>query len=193
MRRSGFKRKLPAGHATGQERVRSIPKPVPGAFRLPSAVVEQAQALPKQEKLRNATLLGMARGEPCMLQVPGVCNRDSATSVQCHSNLGMHGKGKGTKAHDCFSFSGCSACHFWLDQDKHPSYEEKQAATMLALERQVQRWMQWLHAPLQFGMRKRMVAAWAALSLLSIAEKTPHVIAAATLSALQNIDKELLQ
>lgn len=56
-----------------------------------------------------------ARGEPCTLCIPGVCNYDTETSVWCHSNRLEHGKGMGIKAHDIYGCIGCSACHAFLD------------------------------------------------------------------------------
>ncbi len=70
---------------------------------------------PKEPRQRNPTLLNMAKGEPCLLRVPGVCNGDSDTTVAAHSNQSAHGKGKAMKAHDWASVWACSACHMWLD------------------------------------------------------------------------------
>ena len=53
---------------------------------------------PKKPRQRNPTLLNMAKGEPCLLRVPGVCNGDSDTTVAAHSNQSAHGKGKAMKA-----------------------------------------------------------------------------------------------
>lgn len=65
---------------------------------------------------RNRRLLDMAEGRPCLLRVDGVCSGDTATTVACHSNQGVHGKGGARKADDCYSVWGCMACHRWLDQ-----------------------------------------------------------------------------
>lgn len=56
-----------------------------------------------------------ARGEDCMMGIPGVCNRDPATTVLCHSNQLADGKGLGLKAPDTKACYGCSACHDVLD------------------------------------------------------------------------------
>jgi hypothetical protein len=56
-----------------------------------------------------------ARGEDCTLLIAGVCNRDPATTVLCHSNQLEHGKGLGLKAPDTRACYGCSACHDVLD------------------------------------------------------------------------------
>lgn len=96
--------------------------------------------VPKSEAYRDAVLLAMAEGASCLLKVPGVCTGDRSTVVACHSNLGIHGKAKNRKADDCYSVWGCAACHFWLDQDKRPSYEEKVARFMRAHTEMVQIW-----------------------------------------------------
>lgn len=65
---------------------------------------------PRMTPIRRA-----ARGEECTLRFPGVCNRDPATSVWCHSNRYEHGKGMGRKADDEHGCIGCSACHAFYD------------------------------------------------------------------------------
>jgi hypothetical protein len=65
---------------------------------------------PQMTPIRRA-----ARGEECTLRFQGVCNRDPATSVWCHSNRYEHGKGMGLKAQDEHGCIGCSACHAFYD------------------------------------------------------------------------------
>ncbi|SDF80681.1 MULTISPECIES: nuclease domain-containing protein [unclassified Duganella] len=65
---------------------------------------------PKMTPIRKA-----ARGQDCTIVLPGVCNRDPATSVLCHSNELADGKGMGLKAPDTAAAIGCSACHDVLD------------------------------------------------------------------------------
>lgn len=65
---------------------------------------------------RNRHLLDMARGQYCLLRVPGVCIGGTETTVACHSNLGIHGKAGARKANDEYHAAGCFACHRWLDQ-----------------------------------------------------------------------------
>lgn len=88
---------------------------------------------------RSRTLLDLAERQRCLLQVPGVCCGDEATVVACHSNKGAHGKGKGIKAHDCYSVWGCHTCHSWLDQGG-ASQEEREAAFEQAHTRQIEEW-----------------------------------------------------
>ena len=73
---------------------------------------------------RNKRLLDAARGQECMVQIPGVCNNNPETVVAAHSNQLKHGKGGGLKAHDCYVAWACYACHAELDQGKM-RYEKK--------------------------------------------------------------------
>lgn len=68
------------------------------------------QSRPKMTPIRKA-----ARNQECTLQFPGICNRDPATTVLCHSNSLADGKGIGLKAPDEKACFGCSACHDVLD------------------------------------------------------------------------------
>lgn len=65
---------------------------------------------PRMTPIRKA-----ARGQDCMLALPGVCNRDPETVVLCHSNALADGKGMGLKAPDTAACFGCSSCHDLLD------------------------------------------------------------------------------
>jgi hypothetical protein len=65
---------------------------------------------PKMTPIRRA-----ARGQDCQLQILGVCNGDSTTTVLCHSNRLADGKGMGLKAPDHAACFGCSSCHDILD------------------------------------------------------------------------------
>jgi hypothetical protein len=65
--------------------------------------------------VRCAELLDLARGAPCLVNIAGVCNNNSATTVAAHSNELRHGHGVGIKAHDVFIAFACSACHDVID------------------------------------------------------------------------------
>jgi len=59
-------------------------------------------------------LRNLARDQPCMIRMPGVCNGDNSTTVLCH--LRMAGiTGMGMKANDLLGAWGCSACHRYVD------------------------------------------------------------------------------
>jgi hypothetical protein len=105
-----------------------------------------AAPAPKTAAYRDPALLEMARGRPCLLLVPGVCNHRVDTTVACHSNLQAHGKAGARKADDCYSVWGCAACHSWLDQGRSPA-EMKEAAFVLGLMHQQQAWCQVTNDP----------------------------------------------
>ena len=73
---------------------------------------------------RNPKLLQTAKGAPCMFELVG-CNFDPETTVWAHSNEYRHGKGKGTKADDCFGAFACSNCHYEYDNGRM-TREQKQ-------------------------------------------------------------------
>ena len=76
-----------------------LPGKLPGKSKLkPSST--------KTSKIRQS-----AKGEQCLVRVPGVCNGNSATTVLAHLN----GAGVGYKHGDHKAAYACSACHSWLD------------------------------------------------------------------------------
>lgn len=94
----------------------------------------------KSEPYRDPALLEMARGRPCLLMVPAVCNHRVDTTAAAHSNLAIHGKAGGRKADDCYTVWACAACHIpWLDQGRAPAHVKEQAF-MEAHARQVLAW-----------------------------------------------------
>jgi hypothetical protein len=89
---------------------------------------------------RDPDLLNLAKGERCLLETSYKCLGDEGTTtVACHSNMGIHGKGKSLKADDCYSVWGCHICHRWLDAGK-ATQEEKEAAFLIAYEKQIEQW-----------------------------------------------------
>lgn len=67
----------------------------------------------------------LCRGQPCYLLIAGVCVGGTETTVPCHSNASIHGKGRGIKAHDVYTVPGCWRCHAVLDQGAQFSRDEK--------------------------------------------------------------------
>lgn len=63
---------------------------------------------------RSRKYLAAAKGQPCTLQIPGVCIGGTETTVACHSPLKEDRNG--TKAPDYCVADGCSACHDYLDR-----------------------------------------------------------------------------
>ena len=53
-----------------------------------------------------------ARGRPCDLRVPGVCNRDPATTVLAHINTEF--KGVALKSPDLCAVRACYDCHEYV-------------------------------------------------------------------------------
>lgn len=63
---------------------------------------------------RSRKYLDAAKGQPCSLQIPGVCIGGTDTTVACHSPL--REDREGTKAGDHVVADGCFACHNHLDR-----------------------------------------------------------------------------
>lgn len=146
---------------TGFKRPERVRQPMAPLKPIRRGVVSRCDALapvqPKTEPKRNPHLLAMAKGQRCLLMVPGVCNRNPETVVAAHSNLSIHGKAKGRKADDQYHIYACSACHEWLDSGPWPR-KIKEEAFMAAHNRQVMAWLLWAAGPEGRGQR---AAAWA--------------------------------
>lgn len=127
------------------------------------------RASPKTIQYRNRRLLDLARGMPCLLGVPGICNRDDATTVAAHSNWGEHGKAGARKADDYWSCWACSACHEWLDQNRRPLEAEKRAAFDRGHALQLVYWHQIAADPARHES-DRLAAQWA-LALIATARQ----------------------
>lgn len=115
------------------ERVPTVHTPVPAHLRRSASFARADgghEAAPKPEVHRNAALLEMARGRPCLLQFPDVCrNPDTETTVAAHSNWSDHGKAGARKADEPFSVWSCYACHSLLDQGSHLTADESEPAS----------------------------------------------------------------
>lgn len=111
LKRTGFKR--PA-----YERKPVALTPVPEHLRRSVRTgPAELQAAPKNPPGRNQAYRDLARGQPCMLRIPYVCNHNPETTVLAHSNSQAHGKGMGIKADDAIgAVWACYACHTWADQ-----------------------------------------------------------------------------
>lgn len=71
----------------------------------------------KSKKLRNS-----AKGQQCTLNIAGVCNYNSETTVLCHINT--MGGAMGAKSDDFSACFGCSDCHYHLDTHKLTELDE---------------------------------------------------------------------
>lgn len=76
---------------------------------------EGARKAIKSTRPRMTPIRKAAHGKDCTMMITGVCNRDPATVVLCHSNSLADGKGMGLKATDTAACFGCSSCHDVLD------------------------------------------------------------------------------
>ncbi len=159
LRRTGFKRQA-------YEHKRTVHTPIPEHLRRSVSMVSaagMAEPVRKPEVHRSAALRDMAQGRPCLLLVPSVCTGNTETTVCCHSDFSIHGKGGARKADDEYSVWGCAACHTWLDQGP-ATHEEKMVAFLAAHRRQVDQWRQVAADPREKD-RFRKAADWA-LNLL---------------------------
>lgn len=55
----------------------------------------------------------LARGQPCRVRLPGICNRDPSTTVLAHVKQGWYGS---IKPPDIIAVHACSACHDAMDR-----------------------------------------------------------------------------
>lgn len=80
-------------------------------------------------------MLEACRGEPCYLNMHGICMPGTDTVVPAHSNQQIHGKGMGIKAHDHYTVPACYACHSELDQGGSYTKQQKFQMWQLAFAR----------------------------------------------------------
>lgn len=64
--------------------------------------------------IRSKAIRKGAQGEACTLNVAGVCNYNTESTVLAHLPDESHGMG--LKADDIAGVFACSACHDWLDR-----------------------------------------------------------------------------
>jgi hypothetical protein len=83
-----------------------------------------------------ANLRKLARGEPCMIRLPGICNGRAETTVLCHVRL-IGVSGMSDKAADLLGAWGCSACHEACDTSGPLDYEKRRAALLEGVARTI--------------------------------------------------------
>lgn len=72
----------------------------------------------------------LAKDKPCMIRVPGICNRTPETTVLAH--LRMIGlSGAGLKAADWFAAWACSDCHDYVDNRRYRALPEERRLALL--------------------------------------------------------------
>jgi len=67
----------------------------------------------KQKRIESTKWTQASEGQPCTLEIPGVCNYNNETTVPCH--LPSEIKGTGYKSDDISIVDGCKACHAAID------------------------------------------------------------------------------
>jgi hypothetical protein len=83
----------------------------------------------------------LARGQPCFLRLPTVCNGNRETTVLCHIRRGGVG-GMGIKPPSICAIPCCDACHSALDgRTKSPHSRAQIDADAL---RGLCQWLSWL-------------------------------------------------
>ncbi|MDH1299698.1 nuclease domain-containing protein [Achromobacter sp. GD03932] len=121
LRATGFRRATP--YAAGIERQATLQR---------AAIKRRA---PKKRAGHDPKYLAACRGEPCYLQIPGVCRGELESVVPCHANWSAYGKGMGIKAKDIYTVPGCFCCHACLDQGFSLTDAEKRATWEWAYNR----------------------------------------------------------
>lgn len=76
----------------------------------------------RREEIRSRKYLDASRGQPCTLQITGVCTGDVETTVAAH--IRDEGTGKGKKADDISIADACFACHRVFDGHGHAPLTE---------------------------------------------------------------------
>lgn len=71
----------------------------------------------RRTEIRSRKYLNGSRGQPCTLQITGVCNGDVETTVAAHIRDETFGKGQ--KADDISIADACAACHRVFDGHGH--------------------------------------------------------------------------
>lgn len=122
LRRSELKRKTP------MTRVSRVSTPL-------SRSPIKRRAPKKRPGYHEPKYLAACRGEPCYLQIPGVCRGERESVVPCHANWSAYGKGMGIKAKDTYTVPGCFRCHQCLDQGFSLTDAEKRATWEWAYNR----------------------------------------------------------
>ena len=80
-----------------------------------------------------------AKGQECMIRLPGICNFNPSTTVLCHLN----GAGMAIKHDDLHAAFGCSNCHAAVDGRALHNYSADQIRLMF-LEAIIRTQIWWL-------------------------------------------------
>lgn len=67
-------------------------------------------------------LRNLARGQPCQVRLPDICNHNPETTVLAHFRMAGIA-GMGIKAPDLIGAWACSACHAAIDRQTHTNLD----------------------------------------------------------------------
>jgi hypothetical protein len=136
MKRSGFRRKdgptpRPAREWTGEwtgeyrsEKPRARIEPCDGKVR----------AVPKDDLLRSEKLMRSAKGEDCLVRIPG-CPSDPEMTIWSHYRGSAGGKGRGIKSTEIAGAYACTYCDAVYDgQRPRPAGMSKEDVDLAWLE-----------------------------------------------------------
>jgi hypothetical protein len=100
-----------------------------------------SEGLSRSKEEKVSVLRNSARGQSCLIRLPGVCNFDPATTVLAHLN----GGGMALKKPDLQGAFGCSCCHDVVDgraRVKHMDRQEIELAHRQGVERTQNHWLE---------------------------------------------------
>lgn len=160
LKRTPWPRRAPAAAPSRPERLKPVAIPLarPPVYWKPAN--EPTMSAPKSVPQRNPALLALARGQACLLQVPGACSYDRATTVACHSNQSIHGKAGARKADDQWTVHACAGCHYWLDFGSAPAAEKSERFSAAHM-RMVEVWRGIAAGGQDATPKERAAAQWA--------------------------------
>ena len=86
---------------------------------------------PKPTRWESKKYRDGAKGQPCTMRLPGICNGNPETTVLAHAN----GAGMGMKADDFDAADMCSDCHSAFDQRTKCEWDKEQLQIMFGYAR----------------------------------------------------------
>lgn len=110
---------------------------VPRPADAPRAVMALAKANPTSpvppriEGRRDQRIRDSARGEECLVRIPGVCRGGTEHTIWSHAPLGAAGKGGAIKSLDLCGAYCCTACDEVIDGQAKPPAGYTRAMAML--------------------------------------------------------------
>lgn len=75
----------------------------------------------------------LAKGQPCMVRLAGVCNGNPETTVLAHFRL-IGSSGMGLKSPDFMAAWACSDCHDAIDRRRHTAFLARDEVRLAHLE-----------------------------------------------------------